>query len=208
MANLVSLIRTLLGLLVISLLFIQTQSVYILCFMLTIIVIAMDALDGYLARKLNESSKMGAVIDILGDRIVEQVYWVSFLALGWLPLWVPLVVITRGIVVDGLRSMALEQGFTAFGSSSMQQSRLGWLLVSSNFSRTTYAVAKAAAFAFLILGHTPGFELGVKANITLIGLGSTYISVAFCVIRGLPVLIEGRRFLVDDQPKPGLGERV
>lgn len=198
MANLVSLIRTLLGLLVISLLFTQTQAVYLACFVLTIVVIAMDALDGYLARKLNESSKMGAVIDILGDRIVEQIYWVAFLALGWIPLWVPLVVIVRGIVVDGLRSMALEQGFTAFGKASMQQSKLGWLLVSSNFSRTTYAVAKAAAFAFLILGHTPDFSQPVADNITLVGLVSTYVSVAFCVVRGLPVLIEGRRFLADD----------
>lgn len=199
MANLVSLIRTLLGLLVIFLLFIPTQAVYLACFVLTIIVIAMDALDGYLARKLNETSKMGAVIDILGDRIVEQIYWVAFLALGWLPLWVPLVVIVRGITVDGLRSMALEQGFTAFGQSSMQQSKIGWLLVSSNFSRTTYAVAKAAAFAFLILGHTPGFEPNVASNITLLGLVCAYISVAFCVIRGLPVLVEGRRFLADDK---------
>ncbi len=205
MANLVSLLRTLLGLLVISLLFIHTQTMYILCFVLTVVVIAMDALDGYLARKLNESSKMGAVIDILGDRIVEQVYWVTFLALGWLPLWVPLVVIVRGIVVDGLRSMALEQGFTAFGQNSMQQTKLGWLLVSSNFSRTTYAVAKAAAFALLILGHTPGFPLAVNDNITLVGLICTYISVAFCVVRGLPVLVEGRRFLATDKPKPGLG---
>ena len=198
MANLVSLIRTLLGLLVVGLLFIHTQSMYWICFVLTIVVIAMDALDGYLARKFNESSKMGAVIDILGDRIVEQVYWVTFLALGWLPLWVPLVVIVRGIVVDGLRSMALEQGFTAFGQSSMQQSKLGWLLVSSNFSRTTYAVAKAAAFAFMILGHTPGFAPAVASPITWLGLSCTYISVAFCVVRGLPVLIEGRRFLADD----------
>jgi len=205
MANLVSLLRTLLGLLVISLLFIQTQTMYILCFVLTVVVIAMDALDGYLARKLNESSKMGAVIDILGDRIVEQVYWVTFLALGWLPLWVPLIVIVRGIVLDGLRSMALEQGFTAFGQSSMQQTKLGWLLVSSNFSRTTYAVAKAAAFALLILGHTPGFPAEVNDKITLVGLICTYVSVVFCVVRGLPVLVEGRRFLATDKPKPGLG---
>jgi CDP-diacylglycerol--glycerol-3-phosphate 3-phosphatidyltransferase len=199
MANLVSLLRTLLALLVVGLLFIPTQTVYLLCFGLTVLVIAMDALDGYVARKFNEASKLGAVIDILGDRVVEQVYWVTFLALGWLPLWVPLVVIVRGIVVDGLRSMAFEQGFTAFGQSSMQKSRLGWLLVSSNFSRTTYAVAKAAAFAFLILGHTPGFPPQVNANITLVGLVCTYISVAFCVVRGLPVLVEGRRFLADDK---------
>jgi len=195
MANLVSLLRTLLALLVVGMLFNPSQAIYLLCFALTIVVIAMDALDGYIARKFNEASKLGAVIDILGDRVVEQVYWVTFLALGWLPLWVPLTVIVRGIVVDGLRSIAFEQGFTAFGQSSMQQSRLGWLLVSSNFSRTTYAVAKAAAFAFLILGHTPGLPFQTGQTIITIGLSCTYVSVAFCVLRGLPVLLEGRRFL-------------
>ena len=204
MANLVSLLRTLLGLVVIGLLFIPSQAIYLLCFVLTVIVIAMDALDGYLARKLNESSKLGAVIDILGDRVIEQVYWVTFLALGWLPLWVPLVVIVRGIVVDGLRSVAFEQGYTAFGQASMQQSPIGKLLVSSNFSRTAYAVAKAVAFAFMILGHTPGFASSLSQPITAVGLICTYIAVAFCVVRGLPVLIEGRRFLENDKKDKSL----
>ncbi len=206
MANLVSLIRTLLGLLVIGLLFIPSQAVYLLCFLLTIMVIAMDALDGYLARKLGETSKLGAVIDILGDRVIEQIYWVTFLALGWLPLWVPLVVIVRGILVDGLRSMALEQGYTAFGKTSMQQSKVGGLLVSSNFSRTAYAVTKASAFAFLILGHTPGFRPEAAIIITNVGLVSAYLAVIFCVVRGLPVLIEGRRFLAET-PVSGVSER-
>lgn len=197
MANLVSLIRTLLGLLTVSLLFIPTQTVYLWCFALTVVVIAMDALDGYLARKLNEASKFGAVVDILGDRIVEQAYWVAFVTLGWLPMWVALTVIVRGIVVDGLRSMALEQGFTAFGSSSMQQSPLGRLLVSSNFSRTTYAVCKALAFAFLILAHNPGFSPALQDNIGMFALACAYISIAFCVVRGIPVILEGRRFVVD-----------
>jgi len=204
MANLVSLLRTLLGLIVIGLLFIPSQAIYLLCFVLTVVVIAMDALDGYLARKLNEASKLGAVIDILGDRVIEQVYWVTFLALGWLPLWVPLVVIVRGIVVDGLRSVAFEQGYTAFGQASMQQSPIGKLLVSSNFSRTSYAVAKAVAFAFLILGHTPGFAPNISGPITTVGLICTYISVAFCVVRGLPVLVEGRRFLESDKKDKSL----
>ena len=204
MANLVSLLRTLLGLIVIGLLFIPSQTIYLLCFVLTVVVIAMDALDGYLARKLNEASKLGAVIDILGDRVIEQVYWVTFLALGWLPLWVPLVVIVRGIVVDGLRSVAFEQGYTAFGQASMQQSPIGKLLVSSNFSRTSYAVAKAVAFAFMILGHTPGFAASLSGPITTVGLICTYISVAFCVVRGLPVLVEGRRFLESDKKDKSL----
>jgi CDP-diacylglycerol--glycerol-3-phosphate 3-phosphatidyltransferase len=195
MANLVSLLRTLLAILVVWLLFSPTQAVYLWCFFLTIVVIAMDALDGYLARKLGESSKMGAVIDILGDRIVEQIYWVAFLALGWLPVWVPIIVIIRGILVDGLRSMALEQGFTAFGATSMQQSAIGRLLVSSNFSRTTYAITKAAAFALMILAHVPGLPPKTAQPVLTVGLACVYIAITFCVLRGLPVLIEGKRFL-------------
>lgn len=191
MANLISLIRTLLAILIVGLLFIPTQAIYVWCFFLTIVVIAMDGVDGYVARKYNEVSKVGALIDILGDRIVEQIYWVVFLALGWLPVWVPLVVIIRGVLVDGLRSVALEQGFTAFG---MQQSFLGRLLVSSKFSRITYAVAKAVAFTLMILGHTPGLAPKMAQVITLLGLIATYISVAFCVVRGLPVLVESKRF--------------
>jgi CDP-diacylglycerol--glycerol-3-phosphate 3-phosphatidyltransferase len=194
MANLVSLLRTLLAILVVCLLFIPTQTVYLWCFALTVVVIAMDALDGYLARKLGEASKLGAVIDILGDRIVEQIYWVVFLALGWLPVWVPLTVIIRGILVDGLRAVALEQGFTAFGATSMQQSPIGRLLVSSNFSRTAYAVTKAAAFALMILGKTPGLPESLTQPVMILALACVYIAVAFCVLRGIPVLIEGRRF--------------
>jgi phosphatidylglycerophosphate synthase len=195
MANLVSLLRTLLGLLTIFLLFLPSTAMYLVCFAMTIAVISMDALDGYLARKLNESSKLGAVIDILGDRIVEQVYWIAFVTLGWLPMWIAVTVVVRGILVDGLRSLAFEQGFTAFGSTSLQQSPLAKFLVASNFSRTTYAVCKAMAFAFLILGHTPGLEHKVQEGVIMAGLISTYIAVAFCVLRGIPVLVEGRRFL-------------
>lgn len=194
MANLISLIRTLLAFLVLALLFLPSYEMYLTCFILTIIVIWMDGLDGYVARKLNESSKLGAVIDILGDRVIEQVYWVTFMALGWVPLWVPLVVIVRGVVVDGLRSIALEQGFTAFGTSSMMQSPLGVFLVSSRFSRWTYAATKALAFCLLILAHTPELDPTAAQTILDIAMLSTWIAVGFCVARGLPVIVESGRF--------------
>jgi CDP-diacylglycerol---glycerol-3-phosphate 3-phosphatidyltransferase len=192
--DIISLFRTLLCLVVVALLFTPSQPVYLACFMLTVAVIWMDGLDGYVARKFNESSKGGAVMDILCDRIVEQVYWITFLGLGWVPLWIPLVVIIRGVAVDGLRSMALEQGYTAFGKTTMMQSKLGVLLVSSNASRWLYAFAKAVAFSFLILAHTPGLDPAVADPVWVVAQISVYIAVVFCVIRGLPVLVEGRRF--------------
>jgi len=178
-------------------LFIDISKAYWAAFVLTIIVIWMDGLDGYVARKFNETSKFGALLDILSDRIVENTYWVTFAVLGWLPLWVPLVVLTRGIITDGLRSLALEQGYTAFGSTTMMQSKLGRFIVASNFSRFSYAVFKAVAFALLVASHVPA-EYAIKSLISNIAYISAYVSVFFCVVRGLPVILEGKRFVVDN----------
>ena len=189
MANFISILRTLLSFVVAGMLFINSNTVYWTAFVLTILIIWMDGLDGYVARKFNETSKFGAVLDILSDRIVENVYWVTFAVLGWLPLWVPLVVLTRGIITDGLRSLALEQGYTAFGQTTMMQSKVGKFIVASNFSRFSYAVFKAVAFALLIVAQ-------IRPEVSLIAYISAYASVFFCVVRGLPVIIESKRFLV------------
>ncbi len=194
MANLISFLRALLAIVVVSLLFFYSRSVYLVAFGLTIVVIWMDGLDGYVARKLNESSKMGAVIDILCDRVVEVTYWIAFLALAWIPLWIPLVVVIRGILVDGFRAIALEQGYTAFGSTTMMKSKLGVFLVSSRASRWLYAAFKAVAFALLILAYTPGLSPQFISVIYPLAYASVYITVFFCVVRGLPVLIEAKRF--------------
>lgn len=195
MANWITIIRTLLAFVVLGILTVKTQPAYIAAFGLTVLVILMDGLDGYVARKFNETSKAGSVIDILGDRIVEMAYWIGFLALGWVHMWVPLTVMTRGIVVDGLRSLALEQGYTAFGSTSMMTSSLGSLLVSSRLSRFLYGGFKVLAFCLMIIAFTPGLPGGVAGIIVPVAYASVYLTVFFCVIRGLPVILEAKRFL-------------
>ena len=156
-------------------------------FALTVIVIWADGLDGYFARKLNQTSKLGAVLDIAGDRAVEMAYWIVFSALGWIAVWVPLLYLIRGTFVDAMRSHASAQGFTAFGASTMMQSPLGKFLVASNFSRFTYAVVKALAFCLLIAAQTSTLRNGWVQPASQI---MVYLSAAFCVIRGLPVLLE------------------
>ena len=195
MANIISIFRMILAIITISLLFLPNAGtkVYLICFALTIIVIWMDGLDGYIARKLNETSKFGAVLDIIGDRVVENIYWISFLALGWVPLWIPIIAVTRGLITDGLRSVAMEQGYTPFGKTTMMESQLGKFIVTSNFSRGTYAAMKAVAFCLLIVAHVPQ-SYPYQNIVTNLAYISAYIAVFLCVARGLPVLIESRRF--------------
>ena len=78
MANIVSVSRIFVAYAAILCLYEKTTWAYILAFVLTAIAFAMDGLDGYIARKYNQSSEWGSVLDILGDRIVEVSYWIVF----------------------------------------------------------------------------------------------------------------------------------
>ncbi len=76
----------------------------------------------------------------------------------------------------------------------MMQGKIAKFIVASNFSRFTYAVCKALAFLLLIAGH---LKFNTDHTLYIIGLICTWISVIFCVLRGLPVVFESKRFLKD-----------
>ncbi len=198
MANFITIMRIILAIITVCLLFIKTTPIYIAAFILTVLVIWMDGLDGYVARKFNESSKFGAVLDILGDRIVENIYWITFCALSIIPAWIPIVVVTRGILTDGVRSLAFEKGYTAFGTTTMQQNPIAKFIVASRTVRFSYAVCKAMAFALLIAAYIP-VEYPFKDIVTLVAYVCVYVAVFLCVLRGLPVLIESKRFFQDEK---------
>ena len=194
LANIITLSRIFFVFIVVVLLFCkECEKTYYIALFLTAILMWFDGLDGYVARKFNISSKLGSLLDIMGDRIVENVFWITFCALGWINVSIPIIVLTRGIITDSLRTLAFEQGFTAFGSTTMMQGKIAKFIVASNFCRFTYAVCKAVAFFFLIAGHIPT-PYAYQETLLHIGEICAIISVAFCVLRGLPVIIESKRF--------------
>ncbi len=199
MANLITVLRTLLAFLAVAMLRWHTWEIYVGAALLTLLLVWMDAWDGWVARRRNETSKAGALFDILGDRVVEMTYWIAFASFGWIPVWVAVLVSARGILVDGLRALAFERGLTAFGTTSMMRSKVGTLLVSSRFSRGAYGLGKAAAFTLVILAFAPGWQPSLKTTLTVLAYASVYATVLLCVVRGIPVLVEARRFLVPER---------
>lgn len=188
-ANVITVARVFVAVGTLLLLWLPGDEIKWTVFVLTILVIWADGLDGYFARKFNQSSKFGGILDIAGDRVVEMAYWIAYSTLQWVPVWVPLLFLVRGTFVDAIRSHASEMGYTAFGQNTMMQSPVGKFLVASNFSRFTYAVAKAVAFCLVVAAQTAlGASWGLKPFADFL----VYFTCAFCVIRGLPVILESK----------------
>ncbi len=58
-----------------------------------------DALDGFLARRLNASTRLGAALDPVADKVMILAVFASLAAVGLLPVWLAGVVIGRDLVI-------------------------------------------------------------------------------------------------------------
>jgi phosphatidylglycerophosphate synthase len=155
---------------------------------LIVLLIVMDSLDGIVARRHGQQTLIGSALDIAADRAVEIVLWVAYAHLGLIPVLIPLTVVIRGALTDSIRNVALQHGQSAH---SMMRSSWGRWLVASGAMRSGYAVAKAVAFTLLALAlglRSGGYDLW--RGVWIAALALSWLSLALCILRGLPVIIE------------------
>ena len=193
MANLVTLGRLLLLIVVVVMAYQPYSWWHVFNVALLILVFASDGIDGYVARKRNEATVFGAVFDIAGDRITEMTLWIVTADLGLVPIWVPIVFVIRGSIVDAIRAAQVSTSHDS--PFSMMQSSLGKWLVAGRFMRIFYAAVKGTAFCWILLiaplvDLTPAFWEAWGWLLSLIATVLIYLSVVLCVLRGLPVIIE------------------
>ncbi|MEK6949062.1 MAG: CDP-alcohol phosphatidyltransferase family protein, partial [Nanoarchaeota archaeon] len=187
--NAVTFFRVVLVFIVVYFLFSQNAKLYLYSSMLIFALILLDWIDGIVARGLGSSTEFGSVIDIVGDRIVENALWIAFAFIQSVPIWVPFVVIARGFIADGFRSYALSKGKTAFGKKTMMKGSIGVFFVSSRFSRALYGIAKTAAFMLLALHlYFKSMNYASAGFLGMAAFGFVLFTVAFCVLRGIFVV--------------------
>jgi CDP-diacylglycerol---glycerol-3-phosphate 3-phosphatidyltransferase len=199
LANAITLSRMLFLAAAVILLHVPDVPLLLVAFFLVILTILIDAFDGYIARRRGSASPLGSVLDIAIDRVVENVFWITFVSLGLVPLWIALLVVTRGILTDAVRGFAMGQGLTAF---EMMETPWGRWLVSHRFMRALYGTAKAITFPALALLRALQLAWEGTANarflppLAAIATALVLITVSMTLLRGIPVLIEARRFFV------------
>ncbi len=197
LANILTLSRLFLLAICVGLLYQPAVAAQAAAFALVLLIIFIDAIDGTVARKRGKATALGAILDIAIDRVVENVFWVVFADLDLVPMWVALLFITRGILTDAVRGYAMAQGLTPF---AMMQTKWGRWLVSHRFMRALSGVTKVVTFAALAAlnglsllwaGTAQARYLPILEAIIFV---LVLLTVAVNLARGIPVLVESRRF--------------
>ena len=136
-----------------------------------------DLLDGFLARALNQKSKLGAILDPAADKLMLLVSFLVAASVGAVPWWLAAIVIGRDVVLAGgaaLWTFVMHRRFdpaqfhpTRIGkySTMFQLSTIGLALL----TKALHAQAPRPWVATMVL-ITCAFTLASAAQYTATGI--------------------------------------
>src|SRR4249919_101900 len=75
-----------------------------------VVAMATDQVDGWLARRRNQTSAFGSLLDPIADKVLVLAALVMLVAEGVAPAWMIAAIVAREIAVSGLRLAAIERG--------------------------------------------------------------------------------------------------
>jgi CDP-diacylglycerol--glycerol-3-phosphate 3-phosphatidyltransferase len=131
-----------------------------------------DFFDGWYARRYNQMTRLGALLDPIADKLLMSAAFISLVEMDpkHVPAWMVVIIIGREFAVSGLRSIAAQQGVTIAASP------LG----------KTKMVSQVVAISLLILGY----ELGELRHTGTIALWAVML---FALASGIDYFIKFAR---------------
>lgn len=82
-----------------------------------------DYLDGYFARKRNQVTRLGILLDPIADKLLTAAAFISLVEMNAVPAWMVVIVVGREFAVTGLRNIAAGRGIlipaSALGKGKM-----------------------------------------------------------------------------------------
>jgi CDP-diacylglycerol---glycerol-3-phosphate 3-phosphatidyltransferase len=124
--------------------------------------VATDWLDGYLARRRNQVTRLGILLDPLADKLLVSAALLSLVELDVIAAWIVWIILGREFAVTGLRSMAAGRG----------------VLISASLLGKWKMVLEVSAISLLLIArHFPALMGTAKAVL--------WVSAAVAVISGI-----------------------
>lgn len=75
-----------------------------------------DVIDGWLARRMNLVSVVGKLMDPLADKLIVTAALVMLAQMGRIEAWLVIVILSRELIVSGLRQIASSEGLVIAAS--------------------------------------------------------------------------------------------
>jgi CDP-diacylglycerol--glycerol-3-phosphate 3-phosphatidyltransferase len=127
---------------------------------------ASDGLDGYVARRYNQRSSLGVILDPIADKglLLSGIITLSISnwshanpAAGQFPIWFPVLVITRdAVILVGSAVLHLLNGkvkvrtsWTGKVATVLQMAAIAWVMLQLHFLPLLYVVIAAGLFTFI-----------------------------------------------------------
>jgi CDP-diacylglycerol--glycerol-3-phosphate 3-phosphatidyltransferase len=92
-----------------------------------------DYLDGYFARRRNQVTRLGILLDPLADKLLTASAFLSLVELDAVPAWMVMIILGREFVITGLRNVAAARGLlipaSALGKGKMVSQVVSILLL-------------------------------------------------------------------------------
>ena len=142
----------------------------------------MDFLDGYLARRRKEVTRLGTLLDPAADKILVSAAFISLVELDptVVPSWIVVVIICREFAVTALRSFASAEG----------------LVIPAGLSGKIKTTVQIISIALLIIHSQVEKEFGHLAPISL------WVAMLITVYSGIEYFVRfGRLILRGEVPE-------
>jgi CDP-diacylglycerol---glycerol-3-phosphate 3-phosphatidyltransferase len=74
-----------------------------------VVAMATDQIDGWLARRRNQTSALGSLLDPIADKVLVLTTLVMLIEQGVAPAWMVAAIVAREFLVSGLRLAAIQR---------------------------------------------------------------------------------------------------
>lgn len=134
---------------------------------------ATDLLDGWLARKLNEVSELGKIIDPLADKIYVAVITIVLVVQERLPPWFVTIIVVRDIVIM-LAGIYLSQ-------------RIGFVMPSNTAGKIAVVCVIVVMSCAVLNAPQSATMLSIVVALGMLGISSGMYAIRFVqALRGIP----------------------
>lgn len=138
----------------------------------------LDALDGYFARRLNQSTPLGAFLDPLADKFLIETSLILFVYKGWIPIWLWIIALSRDVIVV----VGWLLIYMTTGTKAVKPSLIGKGAIASQLLLLCYV---------LLVINFPLFE-GAREFLYVLTAGLTIVSGVHYIYGGFAAVNEKR----------------